>query len=132
MPNGIEENYLGNELDEEADVMKFRKSEHEMLTIIHTHILSMSIIFFLLGILVWLARLPIGVKLFLTVEPFVSVILTFGGIYFMWSGMLWMKYLVVLSGLLMTATFVASSFIILYQLAVKNGKTQLGKSHNQL
>ena len=46
---GIVENYLGNEEDEEAEVMKFKKGEREMLTIIHTHILSMSLIFFLLG-----------------------------------------------------------------------------------
>ena len=47
---GIEENYLGNEDDEDAEVMKFKKSDREMLTIVHTHILSMSMIFFLLGL----------------------------------------------------------------------------------
>ena len=45
-PNGIEEQYLGNETDEDAEVMKFKKSEQEMLTLVHNHILSMSIIFF--------------------------------------------------------------------------------------
>ena len=47
-PNGIEEQYLGNETDdgEEAIVMKFKKSEKEMLTLVHSHLLSMSIIFF--------------------------------------------------------------------------------------
>jgi len=48
-PNGIEEHYLGNESDEEAMIMKFKKSEQEMLTLVHNHILSMSIIFFLVG-----------------------------------------------------------------------------------
>lgn len=125
-PHGIEENYLGNEEEEEAAVLKFRKSTHEMLTIIHTHILSMSIIFFLLGILVWLSRLPKGIKLFLTVEPFISVILTFGGIYFLWAGLLWMKYIVVISGILMTTTFIASSLIVLYQLTVKRTNHVVG------
>ena len=46
-PNGIEENYLGNEQDEDAEIMKFKKSDREMLTIVHTHILSMSLVFFL-------------------------------------------------------------------------------------
>ncbi len=118
-PSGIEENYLGNEDDANAPIMKFKKSEHEMLTIIHTHILSMSFIFFLLGGLVWIARLPKAWKLFLTVEPFLSVLLTFGGIYFMWSGMLWMKYIVVFSGFLMTITYTVSAVLVLYQLAVK-------------
>lgn len=131
-PQGIEENYLGNEEDEETAVLKFRKSAHEMLTIIHTHILSMSMIFFLLGILVWLCSLPTGLKLFLTVEPFFSVIATFGGIYFLWAGFLWMKYIVVVSGIFMTATFVASSLIVLYQLTLRNSNPGTGKQHYQL
>jgi len=122
-PIGVEENYLGNEEDEDAEVMKFHKGEREMLTIIHTHILSMSFIFFLLGGLVWLTKLPKKLKLFLTVEPFVSVILTFGGIYLLWSGILWMKYVVILSGILMTATFSVASLVVLYQLAFVKSKS---------
>ena len=45
-PNGIEEQYLGNEADEDTMVMKFKKSEQEMLTLVHSHVLSMSLIFF--------------------------------------------------------------------------------------
>ncbi len=116
---GIEENYLGNEEDENAEILKFHKSEREMLTIIHTHILSMSFIFFLLGILVWITKLSKTVKLFLTVEPFFSVILTFGGIYLLWNGILWMKYVVLFSGVLMTLTFGVSVFVVLYQLSTR-------------
>ncbi|MGB5666313.1 MAG: hypothetical protein WBM53_05670 [Maribacter sp.] len=121
-PGGIEENYLGNEEDEDAEIMKFHKSEREMLTIVHTHILSMSFIFFLLGILVWLAKLSKKLKLFLTIEPFLSVLLTFGGIYLLWTGILWMKYVVVVSGILMTLTFTVSSILVLYQLTIKTSK----------
>ncbi|SHJ90279.1 hypothetical protein SAMN04488007_1886 [Maribacter aquivivus] len=126
--DGIEENYLGNESDENADVMKFKKSKRQMLTIIHTHILSMSFIFFLLGILVWLTKLPTKLKVFLTVEPFLSVLLTFGGIYFIWSGVTWFKYLVIVSGILMTATYTASAMIVLYQLTFSK---QYGNTFNQ-
>lgn len=118
-PDGIVENYNGNEEDEDAEVMKFKKSEREMLTIVHTHILSMSFVFFLLGALVWLTKLPTKLKLFLTVEPFLSVVLTFGGIYFLWTGLLWMKYVVIFSGFLMTATFTISAILVLYQLTLK-------------
>ncbi|GLU44128.1 hypothetical protein [Allomuricauda sp. NBRC 101325] len=114
-PAGIEENYLGNEEDEEAKVMKFEKGDREMLTIIHTHILSMSFIFFLLGGLVWLAKAPKKLKLFLTIEPFLSIILTFGGIYLMWSGVSGFKYVVIISGILMTLTFVTSASLVLWQ-----------------
>jgi len=114
-PVGMEENYLGNEDDEDADIMKFKKSEREMLTIVHTHILSMSMIFFLLGGLVWITKASKRLKLFLTVEPFFSVILTFGGIYLLWSGVLWMKYIVMFSGFLMTATFIISAGLVMTQ-----------------
>jgi len=90
-----------------------------MLTLVHNHILSMSIIFFLIGGLVSITKLSKKLKLFLIVEPFVSVVLTFGGLYLLWSGMLWMKYIVMLSGILMTLTFTTSTFIILKQLFQK-------------
>ncbi|WBU89527.1 hypothetical protein [Cellulophaga omnivescoria] len=115
-PSGITENYLGNEEDEDAEVMKFKKSSREMLTTVHTHILSMSLIFFLLGGLVWLTKLPKKLKLFLTIEPFLSVLLTFGGIYLLWSGLFWMKYVIMLSGALMTLTFTLSVLIVISQL----------------
>ena len=93
-PNGIEEQYLGNELDEEAEVMKFRKSKKEMLTLVHGHILSMSIIFFLVGMILSITKLNKKLKLVLMVEPFISVLFTFGGIYFLWKGFIWMKYII--------------------------------------
>ena len=114
-PLGIEENYLGNELDENAKVMKFKKGNREMLNIVHTHILSMSMIFFLLGGLVWLCKAPKKWKVLLTVEPFLSVILTFGGIYLMWVGVNWFKYVVMVSGLLMTLAYVSGACLVLWQ-----------------
>ncbi|MCF7560270.1 hypothetical protein L3X39_06425 [Sabulilitoribacter multivorans] len=118
-PNGIEEQYLGNEADENAKVMRFKKSDQEMLTLVHNHILSMSIIFFLVGGIVSITKLDKKLKLFLIVEPFVSVVLTFGGLYLLWKEILWMKYIVMISGILMTLTFTLSTIIILKQLLQK-------------
>ena len=115
-PNGIEEQYLGNENDVDATVMKFKKNEQQMLTLVHGHILSMSIIFFLVGLILCTTKLPRKLKAILIVEPFLSVILTFGGLYFLWKGMLWMKYIVMISGTLMTLTYTISVFIILIQI----------------
>jgi hypothetical protein len=115
-PNGIEEQYLGNETDEDATVMKFKKSEKEMLTLVHGHILSMSIIFFLLGLILSTTKLNKKWKLFLMIEPFISVVLTFGGLYLLWKGLLWTKYIVMFSGTLMTLTFSLSVLIILKQI----------------
>jgi hypothetical protein len=118
-PNGIEENYLGNEDDENAEIMKFKKGEREMLTIIHTHILSMSFIFFLLGGILAVTSIHKKLKLFLMIEPFLSIILTFGGIYFLWIGVSWMKYVVICSGILMTITFSIGTALVFWQLFQK-------------
>jgi hypothetical protein len=115
-PHGIEENYLGNEADEDAEVMKFKKGNREMLTIVHTHILSMSFIFFLLGGILLTTDLPKKLKSFLLIEPFISVVVTFGSIYLLWLGYGWTKYLVIVSGTFMTVSFSLASIIILYQL----------------
>ena len=118
-PKGIQEQYLGNEDEDAIEVMRFKKSDQEMLTLVHNHVLSMSIIFFLLGLLVSLTKLPKKFKLFIIIEPFFSVLLTFGGLYLLWKGMLWMTYVVMFSGVLMTLTFTLAVFIILYQLIIE-------------
>lgn len=115
-PSGIEEQYLGNEADENATIMKFKKSGREILTLVHNHVLTMSIIFFLIGLLLSITKLNKKLKLFLMIEPFISVIITFGGIYLLWKGLLWMKYIVMISGTLMTLSFTFSVIIILAQL----------------
>ncbi|MCK5638402.1 MAG: hypothetical protein KAH67_06800 [Flavobacteriaceae bacterium] len=111
--NGIESNYLGNEEDENVEVMQFKKSEKEILTLIHNHILSMSIIFLLLGGILSLTSMNKTLKKVLMFEPFVSIILTFGGIYVLWSGVFWFKYVVMLSGLAMVLSFIFSIIFIL-------------------
>ena len=93
--------------------MKFKKGKREMLTIIHTHILSISFIFFMLGILVWGTEQSVKFKTFLTIEPFVSVLLTFGGIYMLWLGYSFFSYVVIFSGTLMTLSYVLGVFVVL-------------------
>lgn len=118
--SGIIENYVGNESNEDAEVMKFKKSQHEMLNIIHTHILSMSMIFFVLALLIYGCNLNTHLKSFLMFEPMISVIVTFTGIYGVWLGLEWLVFIVMLSGALMSISFGLSVIIILYQLHFKN------------
>ncbi|HKJ07226.1 MAG TPA: hypothetical protein VJ970_07160 [Flavobacteriaceae bacterium] len=119
---GVERNYLGNEDDENAEIMKFKKNEREMLTLIHNHILSLSVIFFLVAVILSTTSIHMGWKLFLMLEPFLSLILTFGGLYIMWLGVNWFKYIVMLSGILMTFCYVSSIIIIFKQLYFTNNK----------
>ncbi len=111
--NGIETNYLGNEKDEDAEIMQFKKSEREIITLVHNHVLSMSLIFFLLGGLLSLTSINRKMKSLLMFEPFVSIVLTFGGIYILWTGVLWFKYIIMLSGIAMVLSIVLSSVFIL-------------------
>lgn len=112
----IESHYLGNENDEAAEVMKFKKSEGEILTVVHNHILSLSVIFFMLSLILATTSINKKFKYFLMIEPFLSIILTFGGIYLLWSGITWFKYVVIFSGILMTFSFVSATIAIGYQI----------------
>ncbi|MEL0225796.1 MAG: hypothetical protein VW912_03890 [Flavobacteriaceae bacterium] len=118
-PKGMVENYNGNEEVEDAAVLKFRKGEREMLTIIHTHILSIGFIFAFLGVLVWGTELPLFWKKFFMIEPFCSIIVTFGGIYFLWLGYTSLAYIVMVSGLLMTLSYCGGVIAVLMALNKK-------------
>ena len=115
-PDGLVEHYNGNEQVEDVMVMKFKKSAQEMLTIVHTHILSMSMLFFLTGFLLAQTSINQHLKLFLIIEPFVSILLTFGGLYIIWFGFEWFRYVVIFSGVAMTLAYSAAVIIILKHL----------------
>ena len=121
--SGVASHYLGNEEIEDAEIMKFKKSKREILTIVHNHILSMSVIFFFLALILATTSINKKLKYFLMIEPFVSIILTFGGIYLLWSGILWFKYIIIFSGILMTLSFIITTFSIFYQLLFSKSST---------
>ena len=99
---GIQENYLGNEENESAEIMIFKKSPREIKTMIHNHVLSLSILFLSVSILTLMTTLPIKISSFLAIEPFISLFLTFGGIFLMWKGVPYINYLVMFSGIIMS------------------------------
>src|SRR5688572_9317404 len=101
-PSGIEANYLGNEEQEVMEEeIKFRMSEGELLTIIHTHVLSLSLIFLALAGLIYLCKIPSRLKLFFVLEPFVAILSTFGGLWLLWKGWNFMDIVIMISGILM-------------------------------
>jgi hypothetical protein len=112
----IEENYLGNETDESALEMKFKKPEKEVISIIHSHVISFSLIFLSIGGLLLLTSYTTRLKSILIIEPFISIILTFGGIWLMWKGVAWMKYIIIISGTLMNLTYILMSLMVLIAL----------------
>ncbi|HCQ30620.1 MAG TPA: hypothetical protein DIU39_10055 [Flavobacteriales bacterium] len=116
---GIEQNYLGNEEDETADEMLFRKSEREILTTIHNHITSMSLLFLAVGLIFALTPIAKRYK-WLAIEPFVSLFLTFGSIYFLWKfEWKWISYVTMISGIAMSTSFYIMVYFSLQSLLSK-------------
>ena len=115
-PAGIEENYNGNEDNEEAETIKFKKSKFEMLTSIHSHVFTLGLIFLTTGFMVYFTGLPGKMKIFLMAEPLISLMVTFASLIFLWQGHLIFKYLVYLSGALMHSTFVITLLLLIREL----------------
>ena len=116
---GIEQNILGDELDETAEELHFKMSEKQLHNIIHSHVISLSMLFLLLSLLLFFTHYPAGLKSFLMIEPMLSLITTFGGLWLLWKGVLWIKYLVMISGLLMHLSLVGLVGLLLYALLFK-------------
>ena len=76
-------------------------------------------LFLLLSLLLFLTHYPAGLKSFLMIEPMLSLITTFGGLWLLWKGVLWIKYLVMISGLLMHLSLVGLVGLLLYALLFK-------------
>ena len=115
-PSGIEENYNGNEDNEAAETMKFRKSKFELLTSIHSHVFTLSLIFLATGIMAFYTGLPKKIKFFLIAEPLISLVISFGSLIILWLGYPLFNYLVYLSGGLMHTTFIITIFLIIREL----------------
>ena len=118
-PTGIEEHYNGNEFSDDQEVMKFKKSEKEILNIVHSHILSMSLIFLVIGYFLTKTEISNPLKNFLIVEPFVSIVLTFGGIYMLWLEISWFTYVIMISGILLHVCYFLAVFLIFKELYKK-------------
>lgn len=114
---GIEENYLGNEdLPETDGPLKFRKSKHEMMNIVHTHAFVLGILFLITGLMIYFCGIPVWLKKFLMIEPLLSIIFTFGFILIVWKGYSSFKYLAMISGIIMHFSFLSMLFLIFREL----------------
>jgi hypothetical protein len=50
------------------------------------------------------------------IEPTLSLIVTFGGLWMMWHGITWVKYLIMISGILMHLSIVCIVLVLLKEL----------------
>lgn len=115
---GIEQNILGNEFDEAAEELHFKMSERELHAIIHSHVISISMILLVLSSFLYFSSWSSRFKLFLMVEPFISLVVTFGGLWLLWLGFTWVKYVIMVSGILMHLSIILMIVIALKELVI--------------
>lgn len=117
LPPGIAAHYRGSEDPEGA--MQFPKSFGEMLTLTHTHLLSMAVIFVVSGLgLSLCARVTDRWKRILVTEPFVALLVSFSAMWLMRYADPRFSWLLAASSTLMAATFYLQSFLVLRELGL--------------
>lgn len=113
-PPGVMARYRGANPDTVEGAMQFPKSFAEMLTITHTHLLSMAVIFVITGIGVVLCeRIGDRWKRLLVAEPFAALLVSFTAMWLMRYGDARFAWLLEASSSLLAVTFYAQSYLIL-------------------
>ena len=103
-----------------ADLEKYPKPLSELLNTTHTHIISMTMIFLIVGCIFFFNSIITGLyKTIIIIEPFISIIITFGGIWLIRYFNPIFSYLVILSGILMYLSFFIMVVTIFYELIIK-------------
>ena len=114
LPHGIVERYRGSDSTATEGAMQFPKSYAEMLTITHTHLLSMAVIFTFSGLGLLLCTRPSPrLKQFLVVEPFVALLVSFSSLWLIRYVDPRFSLLLALSSFVMAGTFYLQSYLIL-------------------
>lgn len=117
---GVATRYRGDEALDPSAAMQFPKSLAEMLTITHTHLLAMGMVFTVTGASLALCeRVPAQWKRLLIAEPFAAVLVSFGAMWLMrWIDPRFGYLLMVSSGLL-AITFYLQAFLVLRELPLR-------------
>ncbi len=118
---GTEEHYTGSALNDDIDIPeKYPKELESMLLTTHTHLISFSFIFFFLGLIFYMnSTITGGWKTFIIIEPFISVLITFGSIWGVrYSSLIYSNY-IILFGILTYLSFYLMVAMSLYELLVK-------------
>ena len=114
VPPGVESRYRGADPEASQGAMQFPKSFGEMLTITHTHLLSMVLIFVITGIGVALCeRVGERWKRWLISEPFVALLVSFSAMWLMRYVDPRFSWLLEASSAVLAVTFYVQSYLIL-------------------
>lgn len=117
---GMIEQYLGNN-DDWAP--KLPKTLQDLVSHTHEHITMFAIIFLSLALIFSYNNTIKGFwKRFLMLEPFISIIITFGGFFIIRYITTSFSYIIIASSLLMYMCFYIMLFVCLYELILLNKK----------
>ena len=118
--SGIIEQYLGNNDEWEP---KLPKTLPDLVSHTHEHITMFAIIFLSLSFIFSYNDTIKGFwKRFLMLEPFISIIITFGGFFVIRYIAINFSYIIMISSLLMYICFYVMLFVCLYELVLLNKK----------
>jgi hypothetical protein len=121
-PGGVVARYRGSDSLATDSAMQFPKSFAEMMTITHTHLFSMAVIFVLSGLALALCSRPSERwRRALIVEPFMALLVSFSAMWLMRYADARFSWLLGLSSLVMAVTFYVQSFFILRELMTRPG-----------
>ena len=111
---GMVEQYVGNNDEWEP---KLPKTLKDLVSHTHEHITMFSIIFLSLGLIFSYNSVIRGFwKSFLILEPFISIIITFGGFFVIRYITTTFSYVIIISSFLMYICFYIMLFVCLYEL----------------
>ena len=111
---GMVDQYVGNNDEWEP---KLPKTLKDLVSHTHEHITMFSIIFLSLGLIFSYNSVIKGFwKSFLILEPFISIIITFGGFFIIRYITTTFSYVIMISSLLMYICFYIMLFVCLYEL----------------
>jgi len=120
-PSGTSEHFAGSKISDDFEIPdKYPKPISELLNTTHNHFISMTFIFLIIGGIFFFNSIITGsMKTILIVEPFISIIVTFGGIWLVRYIHPGFSNLVILSGILMYMSFFIMASTIFYELSFK-------------
>jgi hypothetical protein len=118
-PAGVSEHYRGADSTVVSEAaMQFPKSYAEMLTITHTHLLSMAALFVFSGAALALCERPSERwRRLLIAEPFAALLVSFASMWLMRYVDGRFSWLLTLSSTIMALTFYLQSLFVLRELA---------------
>jgi hypothetical protein len=117
VPGGIASHYRGDDPGATQGPMHFGKSFAEMLTVTHTHLLSMAAIFAMSGAALALCARPVERwRRFLIAEPFGALLISFAAMWLMRYADPRFAWLLEASSAVMAVTFYIQTALVLREL----------------